>query len=62
MKKISLFWLLATFFLAFGSSAVAQQPSAKIPRIGYLTGAGASPSPALLKALRELGYIEGTKH
>jgi putative ABC transport system substrate-binding protein len=59
MPKSILFWLLATFFLTGGSSVIAQQLPAKSFRIGYLTGAGASPSPALLKELRELGYIEG---
>jgi putative ABC transport system substrate-binding protein len=50
---LPLAFLLFTVF-----SAEAQQPK-KIPRIGYLTVAGPSPSRALLQGLRDLGYVEG---
>ena len=43
--------------LAVGVMAEAQQP-AKIPWIGYLTGAGSGPSPAFIQGLRDLGYVE----
>jgi putative ABC transport system substrate-binding protein len=39
-------------------SVWAQQPK-KVPRIGYLAGAGSSPPQAFVQGLRELGYIEG---
>lgn len=53
--------LLATVFV---SSAPAAQQTLKIPRIGYISGAGneANQGPyveALRQGLRELGYIEG---
>ena len=40
------------------STTEAQQTN-KIPRVGYLTVSGATPSLGLMKSLRELGYIEG---
>jgi putative ABC transport system substrate-binding protein len=49
---------LAAVLLALSFPVGAQQPT-KIPRIGYLTAAGSSPSQALLQGLRELGYVEG---
>jgi putative ABC transport system substrate-binding protein len=52
--------LLPTVFLPAGSRA--QQP-AKIPRIGYLTGATpegqSSRIESFRQGLRELGYVEG---
>jgi putative tryptophan/tyrosine transport system substrate-binding protein len=62
MKSKFLFWLLITVLLITAPPAEAQQP-AKVPRIGYLTGA--SPSTissrieAFRKGLQELGYVEG---
>ena len=54
--------LCASFSLLCGHVATAQQP-AKIPRIGYLTGASPSAQSARIEAfrqgLRELGYVEG---
>ena len=44
--------------LALSFPVEAQQPT-KIPRIGYLTLAGPSPSQALLQGLRDLGYVVG---
>jgi putative ABC transport system substrate-binding protein len=43
---------------ALGLPVNAQRP-ARIPRIGYLAGGGSAPHPALIQALRELGYVEG---
>jgi putative ABC transport system substrate-binding protein len=60
-KKVIYVALLA-FLLALGFSAEAQQ-SAKVPRIGYLTGATPDGQSARIEAfrlgLRELGYVEG---
>jgi putative ABC transport system substrate-binding protein len=55
--------LVLTILLAICPSAKAQQPK-KIPRIGYLSGAGdpSNPGPnveAFGRGLQELGYIEG---
>jgi putative ABC transport system substrate-binding protein len=55
--------LVLTILLATCPSAEAQQPK-KIPRIGYLSGAGdpSNPGPnveAFRRGLQELGYIEG---
>jgi putative tryptophan/tyrosine transport system substrate-binding protein len=61
-KPEILVWLLATFFLTTVSLAHAQQ-QAKIPKIGVLRGQAVfTPVPShelLLRAFRELGYIEG---
>jgi putative ABC transport system substrate-binding protein len=43
-------------FALCGSAAA--QPSTKVPRIGYLAGAGSGPSPAFTQGLRDLGYVE----
>jgi ABC-type uncharacterized transport system substrate-binding protein len=56
-------WLLTVFLLASIDLAEAQQP-AKIPRIGYVSGAGnpTNPGPqieAFRQGLRDLSYIEG---
>jgi putative ABC transport system substrate-binding protein len=50
--------LVGALLFALSVTAQAQQPT-KIPRIGYLAGGGSAPHPALIQALRELGYIEG---
>jgi|SRR5947208_643689 len=57
------FLLLPALMLTFLHSAAAQQPG-KIPRIGYLSGAGNPQTPgyqieAFRQGLRDLGYIEG---
>jgi len=53
---------LCAMFFALSYSVSAQQP--KIPRIGYVSGAGSSKSPgpnveAFRQGLQDLGYIEG---
>jgi hypothetical protein len=58
-----LIWLLAPFLLTTASIAGAQQPT-KIPRIGFVSGAGSANNPgpqveAFRHGLRDLGYIEG---
>jgi putative ABC transport system substrate-binding protein len=35
------------------------QQTGKVPRIGYLAGAGSAPSQAFLQGLWDLGYVEG---
>jgi ABC-type uncharacterized transport system substrate-binding protein len=55
--------LVAALLLTVGAMAEAQQPT-KVPRIGYLSGAGdpSNPGPnveAFRRGLQELGYIEG---
>ena len=54
--------VIAFAFVVAGAVAQAQQP-AKVPRIGYLTGASPSSESARTEAfrqgLRELGYVEG---
>src|SRR5580765_883019 len=63
MNKKNLGSLLTTILLAKSSSAQAQQPAAKIPRIGFQLDAPVSAMTARTEAfrqgLRELGYIEG---
>ena len=46
---------LGLAFATCGAVAQAQQ-TAKVPRIGYLAGAGSGPSPAFTEGLRDLGY------
>ena len=64
MKKASLgSMLFAGALLAVAVTVEAQQPT-KVPRIGYLSGAGdpSNPGPnveAFRRGLQELGYIEG---
>ena len=62
MKSKSLIWLLTTVLLTTVTPTDAQQ-SAKVPRIGYLTGVSPSTNSARHEAfrqgLRELGYVEG---
>jgi putative ABC transport system substrate-binding protein len=57
LKWLRIFAFIFTFII-IGGVAQAQQ-STKLPRIGYLTGTGSAPFPALLQGLRELGYVEG---
>lgn len=58
-------WLLATVLLITVTPAEAQEPTTKIPRIGFLTNVSASDSAASLRfdsfrqGLRDLGYVEG---
>ena len=56
------FWLLTTVLLNGDPPAQAQQPK-KVPRIGYLSSADvpsdSARSKGVLRALRELGYIDG---
>ena len=62
MKKRITLWLLATFFLANGSLAEAQQ-TGKIFRIGFLDNSTAPSMAVRLEAFRQelskLGWIEG---
>ena len=63
MKRIIVFWLLATVLVTIVSVAQAQQPK-KVPLIGYLL---TTSNPTIVgpnieifrQALRDLGYIEG---
>jgi putative ABC transport system substrate-binding protein len=61
-KKILVWWILVTFFVANVSAAQAQQAT-RIPRIGYLDSVSLSVNAARVEAfrhgLRELGYVEG---
>jgi ABC transporter substrate binding protein len=50
--------VLCALLFALCFPAEAQQPK-KVPRIGYLAGAGSAPSQAFLQGLRDLGYVEG---
>ena len=56
-------WLLATVLLITVTPAEAQEPTTKIPRIGFLTNVSASDSAASLRfdsfrqGLRDLGYV-----
>src|SRR5512138_1880065 len=50
--------VLGAMLVALSFPAEAQQPE-KIPRIGYITRVGSTPSKAFLQGLRDLGYIEG---
>jgi putative tryptophan/tyrosine transport system substrate-binding protein len=66
MRKTRLLSILLAVVLLAVSVAAEAQPQTKIPRIGYVSGAGDSSNPgpyveALRKGLRELGYSEG-KH
>ena len=55
-----LFWLFTTILLVFIPQARAQQQAKKIAHIGGLNAVNAPSShDALLKGLRELGYVEG---
>src|SRR5882724_5890357 len=62
MKKICLI-TLGALLCVFSVRVEAQQPSAKIPRIGYLATASAATELPYIEAfrlgLRELGYVEG---
>ena len=66
MRKTTIIPLVTTFFLATVYLAEAQQPG-KIPRIGFVSGAGDANNPgpnveAFRQGLRELGYVEGKNH
>jgi putative ABC transport system substrate-binding protein len=66
MRKARLLSILLAVVLLAVSVAAEAQPQTKIPRIGYVSGAGDSSNPgpyveALRKGLRDLGYSEG-KH
>jgi putative ABC transport system substrate-binding protein len=63
MKKISAVWMLISLIFSTVPSVLAQQPP-KVPRIGFLSGAGdpSNPGPtveAFRQGLRDRGYIEG---
>jgi putative tryptophan/tyrosine transport system substrate-binding protein len=56
--------LVVVVLLALGVIAEAQQPAAKVPRVGFLSGSGDPNTPGLQleafrRGLQELGYIEG---
>jgi putative ABC transport system substrate-binding protein len=56
--------LLANAILLSSHPAEGQQPSGKLPRIGFVSGSGDANNPgppveAFRKGLRDLGYIEG---
>jgi len=64
-RKVSCLALVA-LLAAFCASAEAQQPAARVPRLGYLSGGtsqtftGSGPNPtAFWQGLREFGYVEG---
>jgi len=59
MSRRIFIWLLAIFLL--GTVYAEAQPPTKLPRIGYLSGAGpdADNLKGLRQGLRDLGYIEG---
>jgi ABC-type uncharacterized transport system substrate-binding protein len=63
MSEKILVWLLTTFLLEIVSLADAQQPSAKVPRIGFLSSQSetrsADRAAAFRQGLRDLGYSEG---
>ena len=62
MRKRMIQLVVGILLIVCGASAQAQQP-AKIPRIGYLTGATPDGQSARIESfrqgLRELGYVEG---
>jgi ABC-type uncharacterized transport system substrate-binding protein len=62
LKSAGIFALVVTFAM-YGAVARAQQPT-KIPRVGFVSGAGDANSPgplgeAFRQGLRDLGYVEG---
>ena len=64
MNKQTVVPTLCAILLAFCFPVAAQQPGGKIPRIGYVSGAGdpSNPGPAVdafHQGLRDRGYIEG---
>ena len=48
-----------TLSLLVAPLAAAAQPTGKVYRIGWLTEGGRPDEPAILEALRGLGYVEG---
>src|SRR5215475_12430890 len=61
MRKRTFAFGLGILFLTTSHVAQAQQPTTKIPRIGYLMTRSLDPvrTEALRQGLRELGYVEG---
>jgi len=64
MKGKILVLTVGVFILASSHLAEAQQPAKQIPRIGFMSSAGAPGSPAPLfdafrQGLRDLGYVDG---
>ena len=64
MKRRDFITLIGSAAAAWPLAARAQQPSAKIPRIGYLSPSSASAGvlardEAFRQGLRDLGYVEG---
>jgi putative ABC transport system substrate-binding protein len=60
MKKAALLSILVVAVqLAVEVIADAQQPT-KMPHVGYLAGGSLAPPQAFVKALRDLGYVEGS--
>ena len=65
MRKNVICLTLCAMLFALCSSAEAQQPAAKVPRIGFLDSGSASDPRNILgldafrQGLRELGYVEG---
>ena len=51
--------LLATAILVSGHPAEAQQPTGKLPRIGFVAGTAGPSVGAFQRGLQDLGYIEG---
>jgi putative ABC transport system substrate-binding protein len=58
MKKEIFGLVLGVMLFSLCFPVEAQQPK-KVPRVGYLAGAGSAPSQAFLQGLRDLGYVEG---
>jgi len=64
-KKLKLLaYALCAALFALCVSAEAQQPTAKVPRIGYVSGTGTIDKPgpnieSFRQGLRDLGYVEG---
>src|SRR5262245_1786940 len=65
MKKNIFYIVFGVLLLALSVRVEAQQPAAKVPRIGFLTTDSASDPRIALRldafrqGLRELGYVEG---
>jgi hypothetical protein len=60
--------LVGAMLFTLCTSAMAQQPAGKVPRVGFLdSGSASGPQTAVfreafLQGLRDLGYVEGKKH
>ena len=65
MRKKFFGLTLGTLLFALCASAEAQQPTGKVPRIGYVSGSSGDASnrgpsvEAFRQGLRDLGYVEG---